>query len=57
MRGEQNFERLEQGGRLSGAFQDVLDFVFVPVGHGRNDSFFVGEIAINQADADARLPR
>jgi len=40
---------------LPGAFQDFLDFIFVPVSHGRNDCFFVGEIPINQAHTDARL--
>jgi hypothetical protein len=32
-----------------------LDFVFVSVGHGRNDCLFVGEIAINQANTNAGL--
>ncbi len=32
-----------------------LDLAFVPVGHGRNDRLFVGEIAINQTNADAGL--
>jgi len=40
---------------LPRALQDVLDFAFVPVGHGGNDCLFIGEIAINQADTDARL--
>ena len=40
---------------MPGALEHVLDFVFVPVGHGRDDRLFVFEIAIDQADADACL--
>jgi hypothetical protein len=37
---------------LPGAFQNFLDFLFMPIGHGRNHGLFVLEIAIDQTDAD-----
>ena len=52
MRGEQDFERLEQRRRLARAFQHFADLFLVPVGHRRNDRLFVFEIAIDQTDAD-----
>ena len=55
VRGKKNFERLEQTRRLPGAFQHILNFGLVPVGHGRDHSLFVFEIAINQTHTDSGL--
>ncbi len=53
MGGKQNLERFEEGGRLSGAVQDVLNFVLMAIRHGGDDRFFVCKIAVDQADADS----
>ena len=55
MGGKQNLKRLEQIRSLSGALQDLLNFLFMPIGHCRNDRILVFEIAINEADADPSL--
>src|SRR5439155_20319159 len=55
MRGESDLKRLEQGRRLTGAFQDLMNFLLMPIGHCRNDRVFVLEIAINQTDTDPSL--
>jgi len=38
-----------------GALQDLMNFLFMPIGHCRNDRVFVLEIAINQTDTDPSL--
>ena len=50
---EQNLERLEERRSLPGAFEDIMDLLFVLLRHGGNDRLLVGEIAIDQPHADA----
>ena len=38
---------------MSRAFEHLMNFLFVTVGHRGNDRVFVFEIAVNQADADS----
>src|SRR5205814_10478746 len=52
MRRKQDLHRLEQTRRSTGTFQELVNLSFVPVRHRGNDSFFVGEITIDQAHAD-----
>jgi hypothetical protein len=52
MGGEQDLQRFEQSGRLAGSFQQVLDLGFMAFGHSGDDRLFVGEIAIDQPNAD-----
>ena len=40
---------------MPGTFEDLLDFILMPIGHGGNDGLLIGEIAIDQADADPGL--
>src|SRR5439155_12050176 len=55
MRCKQNLERLKQRRRLLRALQDLMNFLFMPIGHCGNDGVLVVKIAINEADADPSL--
>src|SRR4030095_11325165 len=52
MRGEQNLKRLKQRRRLLRALQDLMNFLFMPIGHCGNNGILVLKIAINEANAD-----
>src|SRR6187200_1554853 len=53
MSGKQDFEGLEQCWGFTCTFQHLLDLLFVPIGHGRDNGFLIFEVAVDQTDANA----